>query len=77
MDYVTVSEFATIMGISTRTVYRLIAENAIPYYRVGKNIRLRVDDFKEGSNDKLGDFTRSEKELDNIPPFHTLNGTRW
>lgn len=76
MDYVTVSEFATIMGVSVRTIYRLISEEAIPYYRIGKKIRLKVDDFKEGSNEKIDMFLRSEEELDNIPPFHTLNGTR-
>ena len=39
--FVTVPEFSVLMGISTDTVYRLVKNDAIPYYRVGKNIRIR------------------------------------
>ena len=39
--FVTVPEFSVLMGISTDTVYRLVRNDAIPYYRVGKNIRIR------------------------------------
>lgn len=46
--FVKVSEFAEIMGISTVSVYRLIESDSIPYYRVGKSIRLNIDDFREG-----------------------------
>lgn len=46
--FVKVSEFAEIMGISTVSVYRLIESDSIPYYRVGKCIRLNIDDFREG-----------------------------
>lgn len=48
MDYVSVQEFAVIMGISKKTVYRLIKADAIPYYRIGRVIRLKIDDFREG-----------------------------
>lgn len=48
MDYVSVKEFAVIMGISQKTVYRLVKADAIPYYRIGKVIRLKVEDFREG-----------------------------
>ena len=46
--FVKVSEFAEIMGISTVSVYRLIESDSIPYYRVGKSIRLNTDDFRRG-----------------------------
>lgn len=46
--FVKVSEFAEIMGISTVSVYRLIESDSIPYYRVGKSIRLNIDDFRKG-----------------------------
>ncbi len=46
--FVTVPEFSVLMGISADTVYRLIRKDAIPYYKVGKNIRIRVDDFRRG-----------------------------
>ena len=41
--FVTVPEFSVLMGISTDTVYRLVRNDAIPYYMVGKNIRIRID----------------------------------
>lgn len=46
--FVKVSEFAEIMGVSTVSVYRLIESDSIPYYRVGKSIRLNIDDFRKG-----------------------------
>lgn len=46
--FVKVSEFAEIMGISTVSVYRLIESDSIPYYRIGKSIRLNIDDFRKG-----------------------------
>lgn len=46
--FVKVSEFAEIMGISAVSVYRLIESESIPYYRVGKSIRLNIDDFRKG-----------------------------
>lgn len=46
--FVTVPEFSVLMGISTDTIYRLVKEDAIPYYKVGKSIRIRIDDFRKG-----------------------------
>lgn len=46
--FVKVSEFAKIMGVSTVSVYRLIESDSIPYYRIGKTIRLNIDDFRKG-----------------------------
>ena len=46
--FVKVSEFAEIMGISTVSVYRLIESDSIPYYKIGKCIRLNIDDFRKG-----------------------------
>ena len=46
--FVKVSEFAEIMGVSTVSVYRLIESESIPYYKIGKSIRLNIDDFRKG-----------------------------
>lgn len=54
--FVKVSEFAEIMGISTVSVYRLIESDSIPYYRIGKSIRLNVDDFREGKEERYEEF---------------------
>lgn len=49
--FVKVSEFSRIMGISTVSIYRLIERDEIPYYRIGRSIRLNVDDFREGKEE--------------------------
>lgn len=54
--FVTVPEFSVLMGISADTVYRLIRKDAIPYYKVGKNIRIRIDDFKKGGQTDYEEF---------------------
>ena len=46
--FVKVSEFAKIMGVSTVSVYRLIESESIQYYKIGKSIRLNIDDFRKG-----------------------------
>ena len=51
--FVTVPEFSMLMGISADTVYRLVKNDAIPYYRVGRNIRIRIDDFRKGRIGKI------------------------
>lgn len=54
--FVTVPEFSVLMGVNINTVYRLIKQDAIPYYRVGKNIRLKVDDFRKGRESDYEEF---------------------
>nr|DAE01075.1 MAG TPA: helix-turn-helix domain protein [Myoviridae sp. ctegP15] len=54
--FVTVPEFSVLMGISTDTVYRLVKKDAIPYYKVGKNIRLKVEDFRKGCGTDYEEF---------------------
>lgn len=44
--YVGVNEAAEIMSTSTRFVRRLIAERRITFYRVGKHVRLAVEDIE-------------------------------
>lgn len=46
--FVKVSEFSKIMGVTTVSIYRLIEKDEIPYYRIGKSIRLNIDDFRKG-----------------------------
>lgn len=56
--FVTVPEFSVLMGISTDTVYRLVKKDAIPYYKVGKNIRLNikfaVEMYMRANRDEIG-----------------------
>ena len=42
--FMTVAEVATLMRVSTMTVYRLIKSGDLPAVRVGKSYRLREDD---------------------------------
>lgn len=60
--FVTVPEFSVLMGIGTDTVYRLIKNDAIPHYRVGKNIRLKVEDFRRGRETDYEEFQILEDE---------------
>lgn len=60
--FVTVPEFSVLMGIGTDTVYRLIKNDAIPYYRVGRNIRLKVDDFRKGRETDYEEYQILEDE---------------
>lgn len=60
--FVTVPEFSVLMGISADTVYRLIKRDAIPYYKVGKNIRLKVDDFRKGRDKDYEEYQILEDE---------------
>lgn len=60
--FVTVPEFSVLMGISTDTVYRLIKKDAIPYYKVGKSIRIRIDDFRKGREADYEEFQILEED---------------
>lgn len=60
--FVTVPEFSVLMGISADTVYRLIKKEAIPYYKVGKNIRLKVDDFRKGCETDYEEYQILEED---------------
>ena len=59
---VTVPEFSVLMGISTDTIYRLVKEDAIPYYKVGKSIRIRIDDFRKGREADYEEFRMLEED---------------
>ena len=43
--YLTVSEVAALLRVSTMTVYRLINAGDLPALRIGRSFRLREDDF--------------------------------
>ena len=60
--FVTVPEFSVLMGISTDTVYRLVRNDAIPYYRVWNNIRIRIDDFRKGRETEYEEFQILEED---------------
>ena len=60
--FVTVPEFSVLMGISADTVYRLIKKEAIPYYKVGKSIRIRIDDFRKGREADYEEFQILEED---------------
>ena len=60
--FVTVPEFGVLMGISADTVYRLIRNDAIPYYKVGRSIRIRIDDFRKGRETDYEEFRILEED---------------
>ena len=60
--FVTVPEFSTLIGISTDTVYRLVKNDAIPYYKVGRSIRIRIDDFRKGRETDYEEFQILEED---------------
>ena len=60
--FITVPEFSVLMGISADTVYRLIRNDTIPYYKVGKNIRIRIDDFRKGRETGYEEYQILEDE---------------
>lgn len=41
--FLTVNELATLLGVSTRTVYNLCWQNKIPYIKVGTHVRIHRD----------------------------------
>jgi excisionase family DNA binding protein len=43
--FLTVSEVAAVLRISTMTVYRLINAGELPAARIGRSYRLRADDL--------------------------------
>ena len=43
--FLTVSEVAALLRISTMTVYRLISAGELPAARIGRSFRLRADDL--------------------------------
>ena len=43
--FLTVSEVAAVLRISTMTVYRLISAGELPAARIGRSFRLRADDL--------------------------------
>jgi excisionase family DNA binding protein len=43
--FMTVSEVAGVLRISTMTVYRLINAGQLPAVRIGRSFRLRTDDL--------------------------------
>lgn len=45
--FLTVKEFAQMVHMSASRIYALVAQGAIPCYRIGGTIRLRVEDFKD------------------------------
>lgn len=60
--FVTVPEFSVLMGIGTDTLYRLIKNDAIPYYKVGRSIRIRIDDFRKGRETDYEEFRILEED---------------
>jgi excisionase family DNA binding protein len=51
--FMTVSEVATSLRVSTMTVYRLINAGAIPAARIGRSFRVRVEDLEHYVTDRL------------------------
>lgn len=45
--YLTVKEFATVMGLHPQSVRNMIARGSIPYYKIGASVRLKLEDFRK------------------------------
>jgi excisionase family DNA binding protein len=59
MEWMSTSEAARHLGVTPRTVYRLIDEGQLPAYKFGRVIRLKreeVEAFIESSRIKPGDL---------------------
>lgn len=59
IDWLSTKEAARRLGLTTRTVYRLIDEGQIPAYKFGRVIRLQaneVDRFIDGARIQPGDL---------------------
>lgn len=52
----TVAEVATLMRVSTMTVYRLIKAGELPAVRVGKSYRIRESDVDAYLNSRYIEF---------------------
>ncbi len=50
--FLTVAEVASLLRVSTMTVYRLIKADELPAVRVGKSYRLREDDVDKYLSDR-------------------------
>ena len=50
MEHFTVSQAAEYMGVTVRFVRRLVAERRIPFYRLGRLVRLKKTDIDEFIN---------------------------
>ncbi len=45
-QWVTVPQIAASVGVAKQTMYRMIVDdNAMPHYRLGRQIRVRAEDF--------------------------------
>ncbi len=59
IEWLSTKEAARRLGLTTRTVYRLIDEGQIPAYKFGRVIRLQateVDRFIDGARIQPGDL---------------------
>ena len=45
MKLLTVKEIATMLGVTTSSVYNLIQSKEVNFYKIGDSIRIREDDF--------------------------------
>lgn len=50
----TVKELATYLKCNSKTIYNMVESEQIPYFRVGRSIRFRIDSIEEWMNGKTG-----------------------
>lgn len=46
-EMLTLKQVASLLVLSTMTVYRMVKEARIPYHQIGKSIRVRKSDLEE------------------------------
>lgn len=47
LTWLSTAQAATVLGVTTRTVYRFIDDGELPAYRMGRVIRLQLDEVEE------------------------------
>lgn len=70
-DWQSTSDAAGTLGVTVRTLYRLIDQGAVPAYRFGRVIRLRrseVEAFIEASRVEPGDLRHLYPGEEDEPP---------
>lgn len=46
-EYFSIQEVADMLGVKKVTIYRMIKKGELPYYQLGKLIRIKREDFEK------------------------------
>lgn len=48
-----INQLAEYIGVSTHTIYLWVSQRKIPYVKLGRNLRFRVDDIEQWIEENL------------------------